>query len=153
MAASVLIVGVGNAARSDDGAGIAAAARLARLLPPGIRVLANDGDLLSLVDDLPTADLVVIIDATASGERPGTIRRAEVHDRPLPEGHAGCSTHAFGVGEAVEIARALGRLPPRLVVFGIEGRDFGPGDALSPDVETAVDEVVRQAVRETTASR
>jgi hydrogenase maturation protease len=144
----VLVVGVGNAARGDDGAGIVAAARLAETLPPWICVVAREGDLLALVDELPTADLVIIIDATVSGARAGTIRRMEARDRPLPAGHKACSSHALGVGRVVEIARALGRLPSRLVVYGIEGRDFRPGEGLSPPVETAVEEVVRLVIDE-----
>jgi hydrogenase maturation protease len=58
------------------------------------------------------------------------------------------STHSFGVAEAVELARALGRPPARVVVFGIEGRDFTPGEGLSPDVGAAVDEVVRRVAEE-----
>ncbi len=58
------------------------------------------------------------------------------------------STHSFGVAEAVELARALGRLPARIVVFGIEGRDFAQGEGLSPDVDAAVDEVVRRVTEE-----
>ena len=36
-----------------------------------------------------------------------------------------------GVGEAIELARALGRLPQRIVVYGIEAESFAAGDDLS----------------------
>ena len=51
------------------------------------------------------------------------------------------STHAFGVADAVELARALGRLPGRLDVYAIEGASFTAGDSLSPEVERAVDDL------------
>ena len=35
----------------------------------------------------------------------------------------GSSTHALGLAEAMELARALGRLPP-VIVYGIEGKTF-----------------------------
>ena len=47
-------------------------------------------------------------------------------------------THAFGVAETIELSRALGRLPLRLIGYGIEGRSFGPGAGLSPDARRAV---------------
>ena len=50
-------------------------------------------------------------------------------------------THAIDLSDAVELARALGRLPGRLDVYAIEGASFTAGDALSPDVERAVDEL------------
>jgi hydrogenase maturation protease len=58
------------------------------------------------------------------------------------------STHAFGVGDAVELSRALGRLPGRLVVYGVDGSDFAAGAALSGPVETAVDGVVEAILRD-----
>jgi len=59
----------------------------------------------------------------------------------LPARSLRSSTHAFGVSDAVELARALGRLPGRLDVYAIEGASFTAGDRLSPDVERAVDEL------------
>jgi hydrogenase maturation protease len=148
MAASTLIVGAGNAFRKDDGAGLATARRLRGALPDDIGVLLKDGDFASLLDDWLGADTVVVIDATSSGSEPGTIRRYDAHERPLPSVFARSSTHSFGVAEAVELARVLGRLPARVVVYGIEGRDFTPGEGLSPDVDAAVDEVVRRITEE-----
>jgi hypothetical protein len=45
--------------------------------------------------------------------------------------------------EAIELARALGQLPPRLIVYGVEGADFTAGEGLSLDVEKAAQAVVR----------
>jgi hydrogenase maturation protease len=149
---SILIVGAGNAFRRDDGAGLAAASRLQSAMSSGIRVLVKTDDFTSLLDDWRGADAVIVVDAMSSGSEPGTIRRYDAHERPLPAAFSRSSTHSFGVAEAVELARALGRLPARLVVFGIEGRDFTPGDVLSPDVEAAVDEVARRIAAEATGS-
>ena len=148
MAASIMIVGAGNAFRRDDGAGLAAARRLGGALSRDIRVLEKEGECSALLDDWQGEDAVVIIDATSSGSGPGTIRRYEAHERPLPSVFSRSSTHAFGVAEAIELARALGRLPARDIVFGIEGRDFTPGEGLSPDVDAAVDEVVKRVTEE-----
>jgi hydrogenase maturation protease len=54
------------------------------------------------------------------------------------------STHAFSVAEAVELARALGELPPKLVLYGIEGKNFDCGIGLSSEVEKATEEIVRR---------
>jgi hydrogenase maturation protease len=47
-------------------------------------------------------------------------------------------THAFGLAAAVELARALQRLPRRLVLVGVEGAEFEAGAALTPPVVRAV---------------
>ena len=51
---------------------------------------------------------------------------------------AGSSAHALGICEAIELARALGQLPARVVVYVIESRRGLPGAGLSPEVEQAV---------------
>jgi hydrogenase maturation protease len=148
MATATLVVGAGNAFRRDDGAGLATARRLNGVLPSDVRVLVKEGDCASLLDDWDGADAVVVIDATSSGLKPGTIHRYDAHEGPLPSVFSRSSTHSFGVAEAVELGRALGRLPACVVVFGIEGRDFTPGEGLSPEVSAAVDEVVKRVTGE-----
>ena len=81
----------------------------------------------------------MVVDAAASGAPPGSVRRFEAHAAPLPAHLLRSSTHAFGVAEAIELARALGRLPPILDVYAIEGSDFSAGAGLSPPVAAAVE--------------
>jgi len=52
------------------------------------------------------------------------------------------------VAEAIELARALGQLPPKLVVYGIEGKDFSAGVGLSPEVEGRIAELTERVLRE-----
>lgn len=53
-------------------------------------------------------------------------------ENPIPADSFHYSTHTVSVAEAVEMARVMGRLPDRLLIYGIEGADFGSGDGLSP---------------------
>lgn len=137
-----LVVCVGNRFRRDDGAGPEAAARLRPVLSSDTRLVVCDGNVVALLDDWREAESVVIIDATSSGRPPGTIETFDPHEGPLPATFSRSSTHAFGVAQALELARTLGRLPPRVIVYGIEGVDFMPGEGLSPRVAAAVSEVV-----------
>jgi hydrogenase maturation protease len=135
-----LVIGLGNAARGDDAAGLVAARRLG-----GVE---HEGDLLALLDVWEGADSAVVIDAVRSGAEPGTVHRFDAGGGPLPAGpRSSTSTHAVGLAEAIELARTLGRVPARLVVYGIEGERFEAGTALTPAVSAAV-EAVADAVRE-----
>jgi hydrogenase maturation protease len=58
------------------------------------------------------------------------------------------STHAFGINEALEMARQLDRLPGRVVVYGVEGGSFSTGLGLTPEVEAAAEVVVGQVLAE-----
>ena len=96
---------------------------------------------MTLVDAWGPEDDVTIVDAASSGAPAGTIHRLDPVAQPLPPGLLASSTHAFGVPDASELARALGRLPRALRVYGIEGENFEAGTQLSPAVDRAVREL------------
>ncbi len=108
---------------------------------------AYEGEPVGLIEDWASADAVIVIDAVSSGAPPGTIHRLDPLSEPIPTALSQGSTHAFGLAETIELARALGRLPDRLTVYGIEGERFGAGDQLSAPVRSAV-EAVRLELRE-----
>jgi hydrogenase maturation protease len=76
------------------------------------------------------------------------VYRIDANAMPLPAELFSRSTHDFGVAAAIELARTLGQLPSRVIVFGVEGQDFLDGAGLSSPVEQAVIEVVKQVVAE-----
>jgi hydrogenase maturation protease len=131
-----MVIGVGNPARGDDGVG----AEVVRRLGSGA-VATSPVQLLDLWEG---ADEVVVIDAARAGVGAGTIHRLEVGSGPLPAGVLASSTHTIGVAEVIELARALNRLPARVLVYGIEASDFFHGGRLSPEVEDAVSQVVAE---------
>ncbi|HEX2522283.1 MAG TPA: hydrogenase maturation protease, partial [Terriglobia bacterium] len=70
--------------------------------------------------------------------------------QPLPARLLHYSSHGFGVAEAVALAQSLNQLPHRIVIFGIEGKNFAVGAPLSPEVEAALNtlaEHIRAEVR------
>jgi hydrogenase maturation protease len=143
-----LVIGIGNRYRNDDAAGLVAAIHVKNLGVDPAMVLEHSGEGASLLESWAGADAVILIDAVSSEARPGTIHRMVADDHPLPAEFFCCSSHAFAVAQAVELGRTLKRLPRHLIVFGIEGRNFGSGTQLSPEVEAATREVAKSVVRE-----
>jgi hydrogenase maturation protease len=137
-----LIIGLGNEYRRDDAVGLIVARHLKEAAPEHVRVLEESGEGTALMDSWKDADAVILIDAIHSGAKPGTLRRLDAHTQPVPTRFFHYSTHAFGAAEAIELARALGQLPPRLIVYGIEGETFEAGLGLSPEVEKTAQKVV-----------
>jgi hydrogenase maturation protease len=136
------IIGVGNVDRRDDGAGLIAVRRLRMLtLPASIAVIEQTGEGAALIESWRGFDSVILIDAVRAGGAPGRIHRLDVSAGSLPSDFFHYSTHAFGVAEAIELARILGDLP---AVLGIEGADFRPGCVLTTEVEAAVTVLVRE---------
>lgn len=146
----LLVVGVGNEYRGDDGAGIAAARYIRAKGLPDIQVIEQPGEGTALIDLWQTtqAQIVYLIDAMNSGALPGSTARFEAHHDPLPAQLAEHSSHLFGVAQAVELARVLGCLPPQLIVYAIEGGCFDFGAGLSAEVEAAARQVAERIVME-----
>jgi hydrogenase maturation protease len=132
------LIGIGNRFRRDDAAGLEVAERLKATHPPGIRILEEEGEPTSLIEDFALMKEVLIVDAVSTGGKPGDLHRFDATDEPLPAEHFKSSTHALGVADAIELARELGRLPHRIGVYGIEGENFETGEGLTPAVEATV---------------
>jgi hydrogenase maturation protease len=140
---AVVVIGVGNEFRRDDGAGPAVVARLRDLAPPGVRLVVTDGEPTRLIDAWAGAALAVVVDAVrADPPRPGTAHRFVV-DRPGAGTGRPASSHGLGFDDAISLATALDRMPGRLIVHAIEAADLTQGPGLSPPVTAAVGAVAR----------
>ena len=153
MTRDALVIGLGKAERGDDAVGLHVARRVAARGLPGVAVEEAGGDVLGLMERWDGARAVVLIDAAAPLAEPGRIHRLDAARGPLPRAIVCGSTHAFGLADAVELARSLGRLPERLVVFAIEAADFTHGATLTPAVAAAVETAAVRVAREVSDNR
>lgn len=83
-----------------------------------------------------------MVDAVRSGAAPGTVVTLDACCRSIPTNFFHYSTHAFSLAEGIEVARRLHRLPSGLLVIGIEGASFAPGELLTDQVARSVQPVV-----------
>ena len=139
------IIGCGNPDRGDDAAGVLVARRLQEM---GCQAIEYTGDGTGLLEVWMDAAEVFLIDAVVTGAAAGAIHVWDGHKAPVEAGTLRCSTHHFGVGEALRLATALGRLPEKLTIYGIEGKAFGVGTEPSGEVVAAVKEVARRIAEE-----
>ncbi len=138
----IFVIGIGNVYRSDDAVGFIVAQHVKEQAPDTVTVTKESGDGATLMESWEDAYAVILIDAVYSGTKPGTIHRFDAHVQQIPAQFFHYSTHAFGIAEAIELARTLGKLPSYLIVYGIEGKCFEAGMGLSAEVSNAAQEVV-----------
>lgn len=143
-----MLIGIGNEFRQDDGVGLVIVQQLQSQIPSEIEILEASSQGIGLMEAWQGAETVYLFDAVVSGAEVGTIYRLDAWVQSVPEKFFHCSTHAFGVAEAVELARILNQLPPKLIIYGIEGQSFAVAIGLSPEVEQAAGEVVRRVLLE-----
>ena len=146
--AAIRIIGIGNLFRGDDAVGLLAARRLRERLDSSVEVLEAEGDGLALLDLMEGADQVMLIDAVKSGGHPGTTVRLDLSKESRWGRLVPCSTHAIGIAEAIDLARTLGRLPKRVMLYGIEIDSLESGAALSEPVRGGLDSIVEQVLKE-----
>jgi len=136
-----LIVAIGNPDRGDDAIGCEVARLLRGRLPAGVMLLHRRGEATAILERLEGAEVALLVDAALPDAEPGKVHRFDVAERALPSGLAELSSHGLGPAQALELARALGTLPRRCIVYAIEGRGFEPGAPLSPEAARAAVEV------------
>jgi hydrogenase maturation protease len=145
-ARSLLVIGVGNRDRGDDAVGPIVCDLLATAGPPTIETLVFEGSVVDLPIHWSATDRVVIVDAAAPAGEPGRITQVDASSDRLVAPTT-VSTHSVDVGAAVELARAIGRMPAALTIIGIEGCSFEFGAALTPEVRRSAERVTEQLAR------
>lgn len=134
-----LIIGIGNEFRSDDGVGLYVARLLQKLKPANCTIKEASGEGTYLMSCWEGYDCVIIVDAVRFFSAPGTIYRIDTDQQSLPAKWVQCSSHFVSLPEAIRLSQSLGKKPPTLIVYGIEGSCFDAGIRLSAEVKTAAD--------------
>ena len=135
-ASRLMVLGIGNADRGDDGIGLRVADELSGRLPPGTLLIKRSGDLLGLVDEWSGIAALVCVDAAAADGQPGRLHRLDLDRDDLPPGPA-TSSHALGLAEVIALSQTLGTAPSRVIVFAIEGENFETGAPIGEAVAAA----------------
>ena len=143
-----MLIGVGNEYRSDDGLGIYAAREICRRNIPGVIVVEENGEGAGLMEAWQEYDRVIIVDAINSGEASGSMLRLDALLEEIPARFFHYSSHAFGVVEAINMARVLNRLPRVLLLYGIEGKQFDVGPGLTDTVLKNMPDMLSSLERE-----
>jgi len=150
---AIRIIGLGNGMRGDDAVGLLAARRIRQEVGDHVEVIEAEMAGVDLIELMKGAQIVMLIDAARSGQAPGTIHRLDASAGPIGGLIFPRSSHALGTVDALELARAMGVLPPTVIVYGVEVGPTEAGHPLSPLVATALDQVVDQIVQDCEASR
>ena len=147
---NVLVAGVGNVLRGDDGFGVAVVERLEREgLPAGVRTMDVGIGGIHLVQELQDpVDALILVDALDLGRPPGTVitMRPEIREPSGPDDLA--DMHYATPERALMLAGALRRLPADVWLVGCQPADAERvGEGLSPPVSAAVGTAVAEIKR------
>ena len=141
---NIVIIGIGQTLRGDDGAGPAAVKSWVKRYPQTqetaqIRTEIEELPGLNLLSLLQSSDAAIIVDAVQSNNKPGTLHLVQDDNKFLSRDKAQ-SAHNLGVQETLALARLLRfeDLPELITIIGIEVENVALGENLSIDVKNAV---------------
>ncbi|MGW3230311.1 hydrogenase maturation protease [Kitasatospora sp. NPDC001095] len=144
MTGRVVVIGVGNSYRRDDGAGPAVVEALSGQVPQETLLAVSDGEPGRMLDHWTAQDRVIVVETVhAHPGNPGRLHTLDA-DATARCASGPASSHGLGLGETVALAVALDRMPLELVVHAVEGEDFGLGPGLSAPVQAALPDLVNQ---------
>lgn len=152
----LIVAGVGNILRSDDGFGVEVANRLMqRSHPPGVTIVETGIAGIQLVQDLMDGyDAAIVIDTVDRGCPPGTVMVIEpdVIDVQLLDHNERydllADMHMATPERSLMLARALKVLPDKVLMVGCQPVDVeSPAIGLSPTVEAAIDPAIVEVER------
>jgi hydrogenase maturation protease len=145
----VVVLGLGNLLRSDEGLGIHALRRLRERyhLPEWVRPVDGGTLGLELLSYLEDAEHVLVLDAALADGPPGTLLRVVGADTPAYFGMR-TSPHEIALPDLLAVAKLRGSAPPDLVVLGMRPERITLGWELSPVIEGSLDSLVDAAVLE-----
>jgi hydrogenase maturation protease len=147
--AKTMIVGFGNLLLSDEGAGIHLVRKLAAYsLPPEVEVIDGGVNSFAVWAFVQPACQIIMVDAMRGGGQPGDIYRLTAQDlEATAPSRQSLSVHDFSLLDSLNMAKQLGELPP-VTIYGIEPADLSLGMELSPQVASAVDQVIIKIIKE-----
>ena len=143
MSGSAVVIGIGNRFRRDDGAALRVIEILSDLVPASVLRVESDGEPTRLIDSWTDVELAVVIETVRRGDPPGTVASVEWEGWAPATTHQEHGSHSLGVLEAIALGDAVGRLPARLRIVGIEPEDLGWGEGLTPEVGRATERAAR----------
>jgi hydrogenase maturation protease len=141
---SLLVVGLGDVVRADDGLGPTAVARLCgRWLPPdGVRVIDGGTRGLALLSLLAEAEAVILVDAVSvPGQPPGSQVRLQ-GAAVAAAARSQLSPHQQAISEVLGALQLFDRLPKDLVLLGVVPESADLGFGCTPAVEGALEELL-----------
>ncbi len=144
----ILILGLGNPFRGDDAAGWGVIDVLEQKSPKGVQLCKVRGDAAQILDFFTQYSTIYVIDACQMNAPSGFWKRIDAHKSSIPSDTPQTSTHGMGISQAIDLAKVLGILPSKLIIYAINGDHYNLSTTPSLSVGQAIDKVAQHILEE-----
>jgi hydrogenase maturation protease len=148
----VVVLGVGNTLRADEGIGVRVVEALERdyVLPGDVTAIDAGTSSMEMLEDLSHLDFLLVVDAIAAGKPPGTLVRLAGDEVPVFF-RRNLSPHGIGLSDVLAALEFMGAEPRETVIIGVQPVSLELSTELTPTVAERLPELVAQAVAELSA--
>lgn len=143
----IIVAGLGNPLMGDDGVGGYIIDRLREEADGEKLKLIKADTLLNVIDEIEEADDLIIVDATLSGKRAGTITLEELRENTDTPPQITPLSHGLYLENPKTILQFLQQKVKRIRKIGIEAADLTLGADLTPEVKQSADKVIEFILR------
>lgn len=147
-----VVLGVGNILLADEGVGVRAVEALERdyVLPDVVTVVDAGTSGMEMLEDLSHLDFLLVVDAIAAGQPPGTLVRLAGDEVPVFF-RRNLSPHGIGLSDVLAALEFMGAEPRETLILGVQPVSMALSTELTPVIAACVPELVAQVVEELTA--
>lgn len=143
----IVVIGIGNLIKSDDGVGVQVVRRLEDKVGAGVELVEGSIYCADLFNIIEGKDRAIFIDAIDAGDEPGAIFKFSP-DQVKQKTSAPLSIHDFGLYELIVTSRLMGQCPEDITIFAVQVKNIEFGDQLTEQVAAAIPRVCELVLEE-----
>ena len=119
---------MGNLLYKDEGVGIHLIRELEKMkLPPNLELIDGGVGSLDILLSLENADKLIVVDALKGGRTPATVYKIDYQELEPEINFNNLSLHQLSLLESLSLMKKLGKLPPKVLIIGVEPKEISPG--------------------------
>ena len=144
----LIIVGIGNTLRGDDGIGCKIIEELKKeTLPDFVELVDIGSDAFSIIDFFEKQQPVLLVDCAQMDKGAGSIVRFDVEEKNLPVLDKAISIHGFGFSDVYRMAKNLyGHI--QCTVIGVQPKSIEFNSGLTDEIIAKIPSIKKMVIEE-----
>ena len=147
----IVIIGIGNMLRSDDGLGFHIIKELQKYnLPPDVKLVERDVLDFQILNVMKNARKVIFVDVVQNNGKPGEIYYLDLTqiNTENAEDLRILNIHNLGLEKFLLFCKIMRVSPPRILLIGCEPKNLEMGLELSKEVREAIPKIIKLILKE-----
>ena len=140
----ILVVGLGNPLRADDGLGLKAIEILKEeSWTSEVLFLKIGTSPINYLPQIKEAQNIIVIDAIQGGKKTGSIYQLTL-DNLNHQSTEYVNAHSYSLPQVITLAKEISNLPQKVLFYGLEPEDLSFNNHLSPSIKKNLPQLIKK---------